>query len=49
MAVAKGWPSLLVPAVLTSTFGYALGSFVGLALGEHVLRPMALGPGVAAA
>lgn len=40
MAAAKGWRSLLVPAILTSTLGYALGSFLGMGLGAQVLRPM---------
>jgi len=40
MAAAKGWRSSLVPAVLVSTLGYALGSVVGLATGHWALRPM---------
>jgi uncharacterized membrane protein len=40
MAAAKGWRSLLVPAILTSTLGYALGTFIGMALGYGVMRPL---------
>ncbi len=40
MAAAKGWRSVMVPAMLTSTLGYALGSAVGLAMGWSVLRKM---------
>jgi uncharacterized membrane protein len=40
MAAVKGWRSSLVPAVLVSTLGYALGSVVGLATGHWALRPM---------
>lgn len=43
MAAAKGWRSSLVPAVLVSTLGYALGSVVGLATGHWALRPMMMG------
>ena len=38
MAAAKGWSSSLVPSILTSTLGYALGTFVGMGLGQGLLR-----------
>lgn len=40
MAAAKGWGSLLVPAILTSTLGYAIGTFIGVGLGHTCMRPM---------
>jgi uncharacterized membrane protein len=40
MAAAKGWRSLIVPAILTSTLGYAIGTFIGQALGFWVMRPL---------
>ena len=32
MAAAKGWRSIMVPGILVSTLGYALGSAVGLTM-----------------
>ncbi|KAK9907992.1 hypothetical protein WJX75_001141 [Coccomyxa subellipsoidea] len=40
MAAAKGWQSLLVPALLIGTFGYSCATFVALVLGTTVLRGM---------
>ena len=37
MAAAKGWTSSLVPSILTSTLGYAIGSFIGIGLGHSTL------------
>ena len=33
MAAAKGWRSSIVPALLVGTFGYAIATFVNIALG----------------
>lgn len=35
---AKGWKSAVVPGILTSTSGYAIGTFIGLATGTYVLK-----------
>ncbi len=40
MAAAKGWTSSLVPSILTSTLGYAMGTFIGMGLGHIVLARM---------
>ena len=33
MAVARGWRSLVLPAILCGTLGYAVATFIGVALG----------------
>jgi uncharacterized membrane protein len=38
MAVASGWPKLILPAVLVAIWGYAIGTFLGLLVGEGLLR-----------
>ncbi len=40
MATAKGWRALLVPAILMGVLGYALATFMSIALGLQVLQPM---------
>jgi uncharacterized membrane protein len=42
MAAAKGWRRSVVPALLVGTFGYAIATFVSIALGFQVLKPMAV-------
>ena len=39
MATAKGWRSLLVPAILMGILGYATATFASIALGQAVLAP----------
>ena len=34
IAVAKGWRDLVIPSVLAGSFGYAIGSFVGVTVWE---------------
>jgi uncharacterized membrane protein len=38
LAAAKGWRDLLIPGVLAGSFGYAIGSFIGISVVEW-LRP----------
>ncbi|CAK0784261.1 hypothetical protein CVIRNUC_007465 [Coccomyxa viridis] len=40
MAAAKGWQSMLVPALLVGTFGYAVATPLSIVLGQSVLRSM---------
>ena len=32
LASAKGWQDLLIPGVLAGSFGYAVGSFIGVSV-----------------
>jgi uncharacterized membrane protein len=34
LASAKGWKDLLIPGVLAGSFGYAIGSFIGITVVE---------------
>ena len=38
MAIAKGWPKLVVPSLLIGIWGYVIGTFLGVAVGEVLLR-----------
>ncbi|MCP3981537.1 MAG: DUF819 family protein [bacterium] len=38
MAASRGWNSLVLPAILCGTLGYAIATFVGDSLARHVLR-----------
>ena len=37
MAVARRWETLVIPAVLCGTLGYAIATFIGVAVG-HLLQ-----------
>lgn len=42
MAAAKGWRSSIVPSLLVGTFGYAIATFIGVAIGFKCLQPMSV-------
>lgn len=42
MAIAKGWNSLVLPALLTGVWGYVIGNYVGLFIGNVVGRMFGL-------
>ena len=38
MAVSTGWSKLVLPGVLAAIGGYIIGTFVGIVIGEILLR-----------
>ncbi len=38
MAIAKGWPKLVLPALLVGIWGYVIGTFLGVAVAEVLQR-----------
>lgn len=40
MAIAKGWSALVLPAILVGIWGYVIGTFLGVTVGELLLRWM---------
>lgn len=40
MAAAKGWKASIVPSLLVGTLGYAMATFLAVALGINVLQNM---------
>ena len=40
MAAAKGWKASIVPSLLVGTLGYAMATFLAVALGINVLQKM---------
>lgn len=38
MAIAKGWNSLVLPAMLTGVWGYVIGNYIGIFVGNTVAR-----------
>jgi len=38
MAIAKGWSSLVLPALLVGIWGYAIGTFLGVLMGNLLMR-----------
>jgi uncharacterized membrane protein len=38
MAVAAGWPRLIVPGLLAAVWGYIVGTFIGIVVTETLLR-----------
>ena len=40
MAAAKGWQSMLVPAILIGTWGYSIATPLSIVLGQSVLQAM---------
>ena len=40
MAAAKGWRNSIVPSLLVGTLGYAMATFLAVALGINILQKM---------
>ncbi len=38
MAIAKGWPKLVLPALLVGIRGYVIGTLLGVAVAEVLQR-----------
>ena len=38
MASSKGWKALVLPALLTGVFGYAIATFIGISMGNILLK-----------
>ncbi len=38
MAIAKGWSALVLPAILVGIWGYVIGTFLGVMVGELLMR-----------
>jgi uncharacterized membrane protein len=38
MAIAKGWPKLVLPALLVGIWGYVIGTFLGILVGMMLVR-----------
>ena len=37
LASSKGWKSLLAPSILVGTFGYIIGTYLGLFVGQILM------------
>jgi len=42
MAISKGWDDLVLPAMLVGVWGYVIGNWIAIALGQAVF-PRILG------
>jgi uncharacterized membrane protein len=46
MALAKGWSNLIVPALLVGIWGYVIGTFLGVLMGESLRRLLSQAGGI---
>ena len=37
MAIAKGWKPLVLPSMLVGIWGYVMGTYLGIAVGNFLL------------